>query len=156
MRRYLLEDGADFKGVDQQTDTYFNVLHGRLKLRQGIIENNLIYYERSNQAGPKSSHFQLVAVPDAEALKEILSASLGIKIIVQKKREIYFIGNVKFHIDEVPGLGSFAEIEASNKYADLPQEKLQEQCDFYMRELKIKDEDLISVSYSDLLLSKLV
>jgi len=156
MRRYLLEDGADFKGVDQQTDTYFNVLHGRLKLRQGIIENNLIYYERSNQAGPKSSHFQLVAVPDAEALKEILSASLGIKIIVQKKREIYFIGNVKFHIDEVPGLGSFAEIEASNKYADLPKEKLQEQCDFYMRELKIKDEDLISVSYSDLLLSKLV
>jgi len=156
MRRYLLEDGADFKGVDQQTDTYFNVLHGRLKLRQGIIENNLIYYERSNQAGPKSSHFQLVAVPDAEALKEILSASLGIKIIVQKKREIYFIGNVKFHIDEVPGLGSFAEIEASNKYADLPQEKLQEQCDFYMRELKIKDEDLISVSYSDLLLDKLV
>ena len=156
MRRYLLEDGADFKGVDQQTDTYFNVLHGRLKLRQGIIENNLIYYERSNQAGPKSSHFQLVAVPDADALKEILSASLGIKIIVQKKREIYFIGNVKFHIDEVPGLGSFAEIEASNKYADLPQEKLQEQCDFYMRELKIKDEDLISVSYSDLLLSKLV
>jgi len=156
MRRYLLEDGADFKGVDQQTDTYFNVLHGRLKLRQGIIENNLIYYERSNQAGPKSSHFQLVAVPDADALKEILSASLGIKIIVQKKREIYFIGNVKFHIDEVPGLGSFAEIEASNKYADLPQEKLQEQCDFYMRELKIKDEDLISVSYSDLLLDKLV
>ena len=155
MRRYLLEDGADFKGVDQQTDTYFNVLHGRLKLRQGIIENNLIYYERSNQAGPKSSHFQLVAVPDAEALKEILSASLGVKVIVQKKREIYFIGNVKFHIDEVPGLGSFAEIEASNKYADLPQEKLQEQCDFYMRELKIKDEDLISVSYSDLLLDKL-
>jgi len=156
MRRYLLEDGADFKGVDQQTDTYFNVLHGRLKLRQGNIENNLIYYERNNQAGPKSSHFQLVAVPDAEALKEILSASLGVKVIVQKKREIYFIGNVKFHIDEVPGLGSFAEIEASNKYADLPQEKLQEQCDFYMRELKIKDEDLISVSYSDLLLSKLV
>jgi adenylate cyclase, class 2 len=154
IRRYLLEDGADFKGVDHQTDTYFNVQHGRLKLRQGSIENNLIYYERHNQSGPKNSHFQLVAVPDAETLKEILTASLGIKVIVQKKREIYFIGNVKFHIDEVPGLGSFAEIEASNKYADLPQETLQEQCDFYMRELKINDEDLISVSYSDLLSNK--
>lgn len=154
MRRYLLEDGADFKGVDQQTDTYFNVQHGRLKLRQGNIENNLIYYERDNQAGPKNSHFQLIAVSEAEVLKEILAASLGIKVVVQKKREIYFIGNVKFHIDEVPGLGSFAEIEASNKYADLPQEKLQEQCDFYMRELKINDKDLISVSYSDLLLNK--
>src|SRR5262245_36698330 len=92
MRRYLLEDGADFKCVDQKTDTYFNVQRGRLKLRQGNIENNLIYYERDNQAGPKNSHFQLVAVPDGEALKEILATSLGIKVVVQKKREIYFIG----------------------------------------------------------------
>ena len=154
MRQYLLDNGADFKGTDNQTDTYFNVPNGRLKLRQGNIENNLIYYERENQAGPKSSSFDLVAVPDAEKLKEILSKSLGIKVIVQKKREIYFIGNVKFHIDEVPGLGNFAEIEASNKYADLPQEKLQQQCDFYLQELQVKDEDLISVSYSDMLMEK--
>ena len=154
MRRYLLTHGADFKGVDLQTDTYFKVPHGRLKLRQGNIENNLFYYERDNQAGPKNSHLQLVAITDANTVKQILSSSLGVKVVVQKKRGIYFIANVKFHIDEVPGLGNFAEIEASNKYADLPQEKLQEQCDFYMRELKIADEDLISVSYSDLLLNK--
>lgn len=154
MRRFLLEHGADFKGVDLQTDTYFNVQHGRLKLRQGNIENNLIYYERVNQAGPKSSHFQLVAIPDAEILKQILSSSLGIKAVVHKKREIYFINNVKFHIDEVTGLGNFAEIEASNKYADLPKQKLQEQCDFYMRELRIDEKNLISVSYSDLLINK--
>ena len=151
---FLVSANATFKGTDNQKDTYFNVPAGRLKLRQGNIENNLIYYERDNQAGPKNSHFQLVAVPDAETLKEILSASIGIKVVVQKKREIYFIGNVKFHIDDVPGLGHFAEIEASNKYADLSQEKLQEQCDFYIRELQIKNEDLISVSYSDMLLEK--
>jgi predicted adenylyl cyclase CyaB len=154
MRHYLNQNGAEFKGIDYQTDTYFNVPKGRLKLRQGNIENNLIFYERDNHAGPKNSHFQLVAVPDAEKLKEVLSNSLGIKIIVQKKREIYFIANVKFHIDEVPGLGNFAEIEASNKYADLPQEKLQEQCDFYLKELQVKNEDLISVSYSDMMLEK--
>ena len=152
MRNYLLQHGAEYKGTDRQTDTYFNVPNGRLKLREGTIENNLIYYERDNQAGPKNSHFQLVAVPDAAQLKEVLSKSLGIKVTVQKNREIYFIGNVKFHIDDVPGLGQFAEIEASNKYADLPQEKLQEQCDFYMKELQINNEDLISVSYSDMLL----
>ncbi|MES1221577.1 MAG: class IV adenylate cyclase, partial [Bacteroidota bacterium] len=135
MRKYLLDNGAEFKGTDNQTDTYFNVPKGRLKLRQGNIENNLIYYERGNQAGPKNSRFSLVAVPDAGQLKEILSHSLGVKIVVQKKREIYFIGNVKFHIDEVPDLGNFAEIEASNKYADLPQEILQQQCDFYIQEL---------------------
>ncbi|MEJ0104915.1 MAG: class IV adenylate cyclase [Bacteroidota bacterium] len=98
------------------------------------MNNNLIYYERDDQAGPKNSHFQLVAIPDAAQLKEVLSKSLGIKVTVQKSREIYFIGNVKFHIDDVPGLGHFAEIEASNKYADLPQEKLERaMCFFYKR-----------------------
>jgi adenylate cyclase class 2 len=152
MRRYLLEHGADFRGIDSQTDTYFNVQAGRLKLRQGNIENNLIYYQRENQAGPKNSHFQLAAIADPQSIKELLTTSLGIKVVVQKKREIYFIDNVKFHIDEVPGLGNFVEIEASNKDADLPKEKLKEQCDFYMHELKILDEDLISVSYSDMIL----
>lgn len=152
MRNYLLTHGADYKGTDRQTDTYFNVPNGRLKLREGNIENNLIYYERDDQAGPKNSHFQLVAIPDAAQLKEVLSKSLGIKVTVQKSREIYFIGNVKFHIDDVPGLGHFAEIEASNKYADLPQEKLEEQCVFYIKELRIQPEDFINVSYSDLLL----
>jgi adenylate cyclase class IV len=39
IRKYLLSENADFKGVDEQTDTYFNVPNGRLKLREGNIEN---------------------------------------------------------------------------------------------------------------------
>ena len=58
VRNYLVDHGAIFKGMDEQTDTYFNVKAGRLKLREGNIENNLIFYNRTNQAGPKSSHFQ--------------------------------------------------------------------------------------------------
>src|SRR5688572_9966175 len=111
IRRYLLANNADFKGVDEQTDTYFNVLNGRLKLREGNIENNLIYYERDNKAGPKSSHFSLVRIEDAAGLKFALEKALGFKVIVIKRREIYYIKNVKFHIDEVPGLGSVIEIE---------------------------------------------
>ncbi len=152
IRTYLLEKGAVAKGTDQQTDTYFNVPNGRLKLREGTIENNLIYYERQDQAGPKQSHFHLVKIPDAAALKEVLTKASGVKVVVQKKREIYYIDNVKFHIDEVPGLGSFVEIEAGNILADLTQEKLQEQCAVYLKELKIKEEDLVELSYSDLLM----
>ncbi|HJS54621.1 MAG TPA: class IV adenylate cyclase, partial [Chitinophagaceae bacterium] len=114
VRNYLANNNADFKGLDEQTDTYFNVSNGRLKLREGNIENNLIFYERSNQAGPRSSHFHLVKIEDGKGLKEVLEKSCGIKIIVRKRREIYYIENVKFHIDEVPGLGSFIEIEAGN------------------------------------------
>lgn len=152
IRDYLVVNGAEFRGTDEQTDTYFNVANGRLKLREGNIENNLIYYERANQAGPKGSYFNLVKVEDAEGLKDVLIKANGIKVVVKKSREIYFIRNVKFHIDEVPGLGSFVEIEAGNRFEDIPKEKLQEQCDFYMKIFNIKEENLIEVSYSDMLL----
>lgn len=152
IRKYLKSHNADFKGIDEQTDTYFNVRTGRLKLREGNIENNLIYYDRSNLAGPKSSQFHLVKVDDAKGLKEVLTKSCGIKTIVRKRREIYYIDNVKFHIDEVPELGSFIEIEAGNILVDKAEAQLLDQCDFYLKEFGVKEEDLISVSYSDMLL----
>lgn len=155
IRNYLLTNNAEYRGTDEQTDTYFHVPHGRLKLREGNIENNLIYYERSNQAGPKDSHFQLVKINDAAGLKEVLAKANGIKTVVKKKREIYYIGNVKFHIDEVPGLGSFVEIEAGNIVADLSKDQLKEQCDYYLAAFNIKTEDLIKVSYSDMLIENL-
>ncbi len=152
IRKYLLENKAEYKGTDLQTDTYFNAIKGRLKLREGNIENNLIYYEREDKAGPKQSNFSLVAVPDAVTLKAILTASSGVKVAVVKQREIYFIGNVKFHLDTLEQLGSFVEIEASNKYAPLSVEELKTQCDFYLQAFGIAAEDLITVSYSDMLL----
>jgi adenylate cyclase class 2 len=152
IRDYLVNHRADFKGLDEQVDTYFNVSYGRLKLREGNIENNLIFYNRNNQAGPKSSHFQLVKIDDAKGLKEVLEKSCGIKMIVKKRREIYYIDNVKFHIDEVPGLGYFIEIEAGNILADKSEAELLEQCIFYLKEFGIKEEDLIAESYSDVLM----
>jgi len=154
VREYFKKNNAEFKGIDHQIDTYFNVTHGRLKLREGNIENNLIYYKRGDESRAKESHFQLVDIPEAKLLKEVLSQSLGIKIVVEKKREIYFIGNVKFHIDEVARLGRFIEIEASNLHHRVSKERLQEQCNFYIGEFGIKDEDLVAFSYSDMLMAK--
>ena len=152
VRSYLLNHAAIFKGVDEQTDTYFNVSTGRLKLREGTIENNLIFYNRTNKAGPKSSHFHLVKIEDAKGLREALERSCSIKMIVRKRREIYYIDNVKFHIDEVPGLGSFIEIEAGNILANKTEAELLDQCNYYLKEFEIKEDDLIAESYSDLLM----
>jgi adenylate cyclase class 2 len=152
VRDYLVAHGASFKGIDEQTDTYFNVNDGRLKLREGNIENNLIFYNRINQVGPKSSHFHLVKIEDAKGLKEALERSCGIKMIVTKRREIYYIDNVKFHIDEVLGLGSFIEIEAGNILANKTEAELLDQCNFYLKEFRTKEEDLIAESYSDMLM----
>ena len=55
IRRILKERGAEFKGVDHQIDTYFKSNNGKFKLREGNIENDLIFYERENKAGPKES-----------------------------------------------------------------------------------------------------
>jgi len=151
IRDFLYKHKADFKGVDEQTDTYFNVNSGRLKLRQGNIENNLIYYNRANSSGPKESNFDLVKIDEANELREMLTKAIGVKVVVKKRREIYYIDNVKFHLDSLDGLGNFVEIEASNKNYNITNEKLYEQCNYYVKEFGIKDEDLVNVSYSDML-----
>jgi len=144
--------GAVSKGIDHQVDTYFKVDDGRLKLREGNIENNLIYYKRDNQDGPKKSDVILYPAGQQPGLKQILTETLGVRIVVDKKREIFFIDNVKFHVDNVENLGSFIEIEAIGEDDD--EEKLDEQCKHYMRVMNILEEHLVSVSYSDLLLEK--
>lgn len=151
IREILKSQKADFKGVDHQIDTYFHSKNGRLKLREGNIENNLIHYERENIKGCKQSQFSLYKTELDSGLKTILEKALGQKCVVEKDREIYFIDNVKFHLDEVKGLGSFIEIEASNKDNNLTKDKLQEQSNYYIKLLQINPKDFISESYSDLL-----
>lgn len=152
IRNYLKNNEADFKGTDHQTDTYFNVPGGRLKLRQGNIENTLIHYTRENQAGPKASEVSLYKVDNGDVLRNVLLKALGEKVTVEKRREIYFIENVKFHIDEVPGLGSFVEIEAIDTDGTIGKNRLQEQCEFFMKKFSIAEADLITDSYSDMLM----
>ncbi len=151
----LLQDHSPlFIGEDHQVDTYFNVAVGRLKLREGNIENALIHYEREDFAGAKSSHVLLYQHQPDKTLKEILIKTLGIKAVVDKSRKIYFIENVKFHFDTVAGLGTFIEVEAIDKDGSIGKEKLQAQCDVYATLFGIAPEDYCSLSYSDMILQQ--
>jgi len=154
IREILKSRNAEFKGVDHQIDTYFKVNLGRLKLREGTIENFLIHYQRENKEGPKQSEIILFKSDPKSSLKEILTKALGVLVVVDKKREIYFIDNVKFHIDTVEDLGTFVEIEAIDYEGNIGEDKLLEQCQSFLDLFKISQEDMISVSYSDLLLQK--
>lgn len=153
IREILIAHGADFKGTDHQIDTYFKINKGRLKLREGKIENNLIYYEREDKSGPKQSNVILLKSDPNSSLKEILIKSLEVLVVVDKKREIYFIDNIKFHLDYVDGLGTFVEIGAIDKEGTIGKEKLLEQCEIFLNLFSIPKEDLVSKSYSDLLLN---
>lgn len=154
LEKKLLTLNPKYIGEDNQTDTYFNAPAGRLKLREGNIENALIYYERINTAGAKQSDILLYQHAPDKTLKEILVTVNGIKAVVDKKRKIYFIDNVKFHFDVVKGLGTFIEVEAIDRTGDIGIEKLKEQCRYYAAFFNITADEYIAVSYSDLILEK--
>lgn len=159
IRNVLNELGADFRGEDHQVDTYFHVSGGRLKLREGRIENNLIHYQRNDQGGPKESRITLFACEPAgrdeasstRSLKKILTDAVGVRVVVDKEREIYFLDNVKFHIDSVAGLGKFVEIEAIDTDGSIGSEELRRQCERYVALFGIAEDDLVAESYSDML-----
>jgi predicted adenylyl cyclase CyaB len=156
IKEILASKQAEFRGLDHQVDSYFNVNTGRLKLREGQIENALIFYDREEAKGPKLSNVTLYHFDSnsVSSLKEILTRSLGILIVVDKQRSIYFIENVKFHLDFVNDLGTFIEVEAIDVDGTFGEEKLRNQCNFYLELFGITKENLITSSYSDLLLQK--
>lgn len=154
LEQKLLQLHPKFVGTDHQIDTYFNAPKGRLKLREGNIENALIDYDRADLCGSKESKIILFRFNKDKALKHILKNQLGIKAIVDKTRKIYFIDNVKFHFDRVEGLGSFMEVEAIDENGNYTLQELKEQCMKYYHFFEIKTEDLIDKSYCDLILEK--
>ena len=155
LEQKLLELSPTYIGQDFQKDTYFNVPTGRLKLREGNIENALIYYERKDTESSKQSNILLYQHTPSADLKEILIKLHGIKVVVNKKRKIYFIDNVKFHFDMVEGLGNFIEVEAIDKDGEIRVATLKQQCDKYASLFSIRSQDYIKFSYSDLLLQKI-
>jgi len=143
--------GATLLGREHQTDTFYNVPDGRLKLRVSSAERLLIGYRRPDQAGPKHCLVDLCPAEHPEMLDAALSARLGVRVVVHKDRERWLLGNVKFHLDCVENLGKFVEIEILGKRGKESVESLREVCEDYMRRLEIAPEDLVETAYADLL-----
>jgi homotetrameric cytidine deaminase len=147
-----LELGAADEGDLEQRDTYFDGAHGRLKLReQEPGEDELIEYRRADEAGARTSSYGRVPVAAAAELREALDAALGTLVVVTKRRRLLLRDNVRIHLDEVEGLGSFIELEAvAGPESDLTAE--QAQVAELRERLEIGDDALVGESYSDLLL----
>ncbi|HBC77916.1 MAG TPA: adenylate cyclase [Bacteroidales bacterium] len=151
LEKKLLKLNPVYRGEDHQIDTYFNVPSGRLKLREGKIENALIYYERPDIPDKKQADIILYRHSPEISLKDILTKIHGIKTVVEKTRRIYFIDNVKFHFDNVKNLGTFVEVEAIDETGQIPTEDLKEQCNRYFSFFELKSADYVSNSYSDMI-----
>lgn len=150
--RRLVESLADGPGqLVEQTDTFFRVAGGRLKLRERSgADPELIYYRRPDAPGPKESEYETCAVPEAGALRELLGAALGVAGTVRKRRLAYRAGRTRIHLDEVRDLGSFLELEvelAPGESADLGVREAKR----LMRALQIGEAALVAGAYVDLL-----
>ncbi len=95
-----------------QTDTFFHCDRGRFKLRQfSPRRGELIYYERDNKSGPKSSYYERFPTAEPERLARVLSIAYGARNTVRKVRTLYLIGRTRVHLDVVEALGDFLELE---------------------------------------------
>jgi adenylate cyclase len=141
-------------GIERQTDTYFVCRFGRLKLRQREgLPDQLVWYARANHAAPKPSDYYLVEVADAAALRAALTAALGVLAVVDKRREIFLVDNVRIHLDQVSDLGDFLEFEAVLGPDDGDDEGRTQLADL-SRMFGIDARSLVAGSYSDLLLER--
>ncbi len=112
-RRIAAAVATSSLAVEHQTDTYFVAANGRLKLRE--IERRgawLIGYERPDGHETRGSDYRLIPIYEPADLKAALATTLGIRVIVRKRREIYLVDNVRIHLDQVEDLGEFLEFEA--------------------------------------------
>jgi predicted adenylyl cyclase CyaB len=139
-------------GLDRQVDTYFRTRAGRLKLRESsLFGGQLVTYLRPDRDGPKRSDYQVVPVSDAVELKRILGEILGVHRVVTKEREIFLCENVRIHLDRVEELGDFLELEAVTDGTDAAEAEGRRKVAWLMKELGVREDDLVAVSYEGLL-----
>jgi adenylate cyclase class 2 len=137
--------GAREQGVLVQTDTYFHVPNGRLKLREiRGAGAELIWYARPDSAGFRASDYVITPIADAQTALAVLSSALGVRARVHNRRELWLLENVRIHLDDVEELGTFVEYEAViDQAAD---ERSHDLLDRLKRAMKIQVSNMIGGS----------
>ncbi len=149
-RTVLARLGARLAATLRQRDTYYRVPDGRLKKREVEGEGTeWILYHRPNRAKPRLSNFTIYS--EQEALTRFGTRPLPVWVIVEKTREVWLMGEIRLHIDEVERLGRFLEIEAlitPRQHAGVCRREVER----IARELgPVLLGEAIAVSYSDML-----
>lgn len=134
-----------------QEDTFFQVPHGRLKLRvEAPDAGELIYYERADAPHVRVSDYARVPTTAPAALAHALGKALGVRGVVRKRRTLYRVGRTRLHFDEVDGLGQFMEIEVVLR-ADEGSAAAEAEARALCAALGIDAADIIAGAYVDLL-----
>jgi predicted adenylyl cyclase CyaB len=150
--RLARELGADLWGDLRQSDTYFAVNGGRLKLRETAgFQAELIYYRRDENGPGRPSDYEIAHSADADALRSVLSHALGVLATVKKRRTLLVLDSTRIHLDNVEGLGSFIELETPVKQDEA---EARARIDALIGALGFDWSDCLRASYLDLALSQ--
>lgn len=151
VRRAALGRSCRAPEVLDQTDTFYKVRTGRLKLRESRDgDAELIAYERPDRAGPKRSSYVRCPCADPKSLHQALARSLGIRGVIEKRRQVIHVGQTRVHLDEVAGLGTFLELEVVLGEDQTPEEGEAIAANL-MAAFGVAPASLIDVAYIDLL-----
>jgi adenylate cyclase, class 2 len=103
--------GAKHGGLLQQTDTYFRMADGRLKKREMPGEPaQWILYHRPDRIVPRMSNYTILN--NEQARRRWGTHGLKQWLVVRKRRDLWLLGDVRIHLDDVENLGCFIEFEA--------------------------------------------
>ena len=145
--------GAELWGDLRQTDTYFAVSTGRLKLRETPgFQAELIYYHRDEAAEARPSDYETAPSTSGTALRDLLTHALGVLAVVKKRRTLLLMDTTRIHLDNVESLGDFLEIEVPVKEGE--EETARQRFDALLAGLGYGPADSIRASYVDLILAK--
>ena len=137
-----------------QTDIFFDVPRGRLKLRKFSSDRGeLIYYERADRDGPKRSDYFISPTDGPDQLTETLEKALGRRGAVCKTPTLVLVGNTRIHFDRVEDLGEYIELEVVLADGQTDEEGSRI-AHGLMSDLGIEPEDLLEAAYIDLLEAK--
>jgi predicted adenylyl cyclase CyaB len=140
-----------------QTDTFFDVPTGRLKLRRfDDGKSELIAYQRSDSDTVRESKWSRYSIDSAESAEQLIETLAMVApptVIVHKQRTLYLIGQTRVHLDRVDQLGDFVELEVV-----LDNQQTTEQgtaiADNLINSLGLESSERIAAAYADLLLNE--
>jgi len=156
VRHKLDELGAEFLAEQLQTDYHFDDASATLtktdrclRLRRQIVGSSKRFFLTYKGAGEKSSFKKRqeieIEIKDADSARKLLLA-LGYEkvLIIEKRRQVWRLGDCEIALDRLPLLGDFVEVEGpdDDKIADA------------QRSLGLADLPHITESYASLVAKK--
>ena len=141
----------------RQTDRYYRVREGRLKMRWTDEQSaELIRYDRPDLAGDRLSTYHLLRLePDqASFLDELFVQQFGELVPVHKVRELSIVRQTRVHLDRVDGLGHFVELETVLEEGAEAEDAARGEYENVVKLLGLEQLEPVPGSYSDLLLGR--